>query len=406
MFDSEKAIGIFDFHRAMRSTSRLGGFRNATPPVAVPTPTLDNGQGPVVPFRRATTEKTSQLTQESFTTLTTPVQFNRVVEENGFVYGIVLDVAATTAGNSAAVTFTEDAPYNALQQVTIQDVAGELVNVQGFDLFIANLAGRQYTGQFWSGSNELFTLTTGAGATGGSLAFLLRVPFGINRRSLSGVVGNQDRATRYMLRTDYAPSSTIFTTAPTSLPTATITKSYEKYTVPAPDVMIGRTRVPQQQIPDDYGRLHFTTATNFSASPVASSTQNFFLTRIGNTIRFIALVFRAGSGTNQRQLAQQNTPTSITFKIGDDVINNETWRYRRALMFERYGLNFPDGVLVYDMTHDFTGQAGAELGDDWLYTQGLNNAMFQIAFPSGFTSAGATLRNITDDLQEVPVNLG
>lgn len=393
----------FPMVRMVQEFAPRAMFRTGTPPVAVPTPTLDSPDGPVVPFRRGTTEKSSLLTGEAFTLATSPTRFNRVVEENGFLYGIVLDAVATTAANSANVAFTEDAPWNFYDSIVLADSAGELINGGGFDLFIANLAGKQYTGDpDFAASAELFQATAGAAATGGSFAFPLRIPTGINRRSLSGIVGNQDRATKYQLRTDAAASGTVYGVAPTSQPTVALTKIYEKYTVPAGEVQVGRTRIPQQQVPPDYGRLHFITANNFAANPTAGATQNHYLTRIGNTIRFIALVFRAGSGTAPRALAQANAPTRISLKIGDDTLYDETWRYRRKLMRERYGFDFPNGVLLYDLMHDFGVGAGGELGDDYYYTQGLNNAQFIIAYPSGFTSGG-TLRAITDDLQEVPV---
>lgn len=387
----------------IRGSYRTAMFRSGTPPVAVPSPILDAPSGaPVVPFRRATTEKVSQLTAEAFTAATTRTQFNRVIEENGFLYGIVLDSVAVTAANALAVTFTEDAPFIAYDSIVLADSAGELVNVNGMDLFVQNLAARQYAVDPWHLSAELFTATAGAAATGGTIRFLLRVPCGVNRRSLSGIVGNQDRATKYQLRTDWAASASIWATAPTTLPPVTITKLYEKYTVPAGEVQVGRSRIAQEQVPPDYGRLHFITANNFEASPTASTTQNHFIRRVGNTIRFIALVFRAGTGTSPRALAQANAPTRITFKIGDDTLFDETYRYRRGAMHERYGFDFPDGVLVYDMIHDFLNGAGGEIGDDYYYTQGLNNAQFQIVYPAGFTSGGS-LRAITDDLQEVPV---
>src|SRR5437879_4428932 len=107
-------------------------FRSATPTATVPA-TFDNnaGGGGLVPFRRATQEKMVQLTQESFTAATTLTRINRTIEGNGYIYGVVLDVQGTTAANTAAVTFTEDAPWNALDTVILADTAGELVRLPG-----------------------------------------------------------------------------------------------------------------------------------------------------------------------------------------------------------------------------------------------------------------------------------
>lgn len=373
-----------------------------TMPVTVPSPDLSTPEAGPVAFRRGTTEKVNILTGESLTQLTTLQRINRTVEGNGYMFGIVLDVQAVTAANTAATTFVEDAPFTALDSVVLHDVGGDLVNVGGYDMYIANLAGRQYAGGFQDTSAQLFTLTPGNAAAGGSYKFMVRVPSGLNRRTLSGLVGNQDRATKYQLRTDLAASASIWATAPTSLPTVTIDKYYEEYTVPAPEVVLpNRSRVPQQQAPSDYGRLHFITASDTDAAPTASSTKNHYIQRLGNTIRSQSLIFRAGTGTTPRALAANNVPTAITFKIGDDTIFTENWRYRQWLMGERYGIDaFPAGVLCYDNMHDLLAGSGSEVGDDYYFTQGLNNAQFVITYPSGFTSGGS-LHVITDDLQEV-----
>jgi len=69
-----------------------------------------------------------------------------------------------------------------------------------------------------------FNVVTGAGATGGSYRFHLWVPVGLNRRDLRGVLGNQDRAQKYSLRTDIASGTgaaggPLYVTAPTTLGT-------------------------------------------------------------------------------------------------------------------------------------------------------------------------------------------
>lgn len=391
----------------IRRDYRNAAFRSATPTATVPAQFDNQGSGQgLVPFRRATQEKMVQLTQESFTAATTLTRINRTIEGNGYIYGIVLDVQGVTAANTAATVFTEDAPWNGLDTVVLADTAGELVRLPGWDLLVANLASSQYDVTYQGAEDAvLFQATQGTGipaggtgsAIGGTFRFVVRVPVGLNRRSLSGVVGNQDRGTRYQLRTDFAASSSMYLTAPSTLAPVTIDKYYEYYTLPSPQSNRGER---QQQVPDDYGKLHFITSTDFANAPAASSTINHYLIRIGNTIRFVAIVVRYGTGNNQRQLAEQSTPSAITFKIGDDLVFQDTWRYRRWCMGERYGANaFPAGVLVYDAMHDLMQGAGNEIGDDYWFTQGLNNAQFIITYPSG-ASAG-TLHSITDDLQEV-----
>lgn len=361
-----------------------------------------NPPGGMVPFRRATTFRTSRLPATGPVDLTASQQnIQTVVDGSGYIYAIDIDVQIVGNNNNAAVAYNEDAPWNALASVVFGDVNGELINLDGYSLFLANLYGGWINvSPDTSADTNIWNLVTGAAATGGDIRFHVYVPIALNRRSLLGLVANQDRAQKYSLRTDLAPQLTIYSTAPNgaSEPSATINRTYENYAVPAGQNANGAA---QQQTPPKFGVLHFLTQ-SVNQTPPASGTQNHYLPRLGNTIRALILVFReAGS----RASAEANMPSQITFKLGDTPIFTETTAYRRRLMFDRYGFDAPDGVLVYDFITDILNRAGSEVGDDYAFTNGLVNAQFEIAYPSGFAAnASNSLTIITDDLQ-IPANV-
>jgi hypothetical protein len=367
----------------------------STPPAALPGPAVNQqSQQIVLPFRRATVERASTLPSESGSILATTQPIERTIEGTGFLYAIRLQLLAVAAANAATVVFAEDGPWNALASIVLRDVNGEVVNVpNGWYLYLANLIQRNYANR-WLDQSTLSSITAGAGANGGSFTQWFDVAVGCNRRDLLGVLGNQDRSQKYSLRTDINPGSVVYTTPPTTLPTYTLNKFYESYSVPMPS---GPNGVKQQVLPDGYGTIHFTTVTTSDATPLGGSTVNHYLRRIGNTVRFIALIFRSNS-LRATADAAANQPTQITFKVGDDTIFVETYAYRRALMYERFGFDLPAGVLVYDTMHDFDNCAGFELGDDYYHTQALVNAQFQVAYPAGFASTGNSLTILTDDL--------
>jgi hypothetical protein len=85
-------------------------------------------------------------------------------------------------------------------------------------------------------------------------------------------------------------------------------------------------------------------------------------------------------------------------KIGDTTIFNESVAYRRRVMWDRFGFDAPAGVLVYDFTTDIVNRAGAEFGDDWIWTQSVVNMQFLISYPSGFGSTNNSLTFLTSDL--------
>lgn len=356
----------------------------------------------VIPFRRATTFRTSRL-QTTTAVLTASEQVvNETIEGSGYVYGIDLFVRCVTAGNAAATAFHEDAPYSAISSVVFADVNGELVNLDGFSLWLLNIYGGWNRRFSTSTDTSVYQLTTGAGATGGSFAFHLFVPVALNRRTLLGILGNQDRAQKYSLRSNLAAGGvgSIYTTAPTNAGTVTIERVYENYAVPAAANAQG---IPQEVMPPKFGVLHYATQVRSPSVPVSSATVNHFLPRLGNTLRMLILVFRDGNGATARTDVEANLPSQIKFLLGDTPIFSESVAYRRALMFARYGFDAPAGVLVYDWITDIIERAGAELGDDYVFTNGLVNAQFEVTYPAGW-AANSSLTIITDDLS-VPAGI-
>jgi len=373
----------------------------------IPTASI-KGSGPqnMVPFRLATLERTETLPLESQVITTSQQPIQRVIEGTGYLFGVLLDVVNTTAANIAAVALFEDAPQSALASVVLSDPSGDIVNLSGYDLFLANLAHKNYAVRDSEASTEIFTSVSGAGATGGSFSFQLRVPAGINRKTLLGILGNQDRSVKYSLRTDYASGAAsatgpIYTTGPTAQGTMVINKFNENYAVPPRQGPAG----VQQIFPDGFGTLSFLTSTIDSSAPTGGSTVNHYLRRIGNTIRYIILVFRLNTGRAAVNTIANN-PTRIQLKVGDTDLFNESWRYRRGEMYRRFGFDWPNGVLIYDAEHDFVPGAGNELGMDWYNTQNVNTAQFIITYPSGFGSTANSLKFVTSDLALVGQPVG
>ena len=390
--------------------SQVGG-----PAVAPP---AGNRSEKMVPFRRATTFRTTQVTSSAGTNVGTPsASYDVIIEGSGFIYAIDLEVAITTSANAAAVAYGEDAPWSFLGSVVFRDVNGELVNLSGFNLRLANLyGGWRSTPSEWdnytippvtasalSKDALVAQLVAGSGGTGGSARMHLYVPIGLNRRSLWGILGNQDRAQKYSLRTDTISAAatasgptSFYTTAPTTQGTYVINRMYENYAVPAPSDANGHK---QQQIPDKFGIINFLTQAVNPSAPNGGSAINHYLPRLGNTIRTITLVLRS-AGT--RAAAETNAPTRLQFNLGDTPIFVETPQYRRLLMWERYGFDAPQGVYNFDAITDFNWSAGYELGDDYLWTSGLVNAQFIVSYPAGFGASNNTLTVVTGDMLVPP----
>ena len=360
------------------------------PGIVPPTPnTNPQSSGKVIPWRRATMLK-YELGPVDAVPVATP--HNKVLEGTGFFLGADVEVQAITAGNAAAVAFKPDAPFSALTNVTLKDVGPDLVNVSGYGLYLANLYGG-FGQRIPTASVDplVYHATAGAVATGGSFRYRLRVPAAINPRALIGLLGNQDRAVKLELRTDTAPTASLYSVAPTAAPTTyNITRHLWYATVPAPTDERGRS---QESVPPFYEAFTTLTELQSESAPVSSGTIQHFLRGIGNTIRFMILMFYDSLGARSDLMI----PNRLTFRVGSDPIFSETSAHRRQIMHQEYGFDAPAGVLAYSWMNDFSHDAGFELGDDWLNTRNVANAQLECTYPV-FVNTPGTLRIVTGSL--------
>jgi hypothetical protein len=356
-----------------------------------------------LPFRRAVGPiRTKISVQDTGTVASSQTAVTDVLPGTGYMIWLDQTVTLTATGNSSTTTvaLAEDAPWSALASNVLDDGAAPFFNLGGFDLYLINLYGgnglRQLTG---SGDTNVYNaLSTGTGTGAGTGSFTLRMPFAINSRDLIGLLGNQDRQTKYNLRSDVAASASIYSTAPTVLPTYTIARTYGYVPVPG---ALSADRRPQEVVPPHYGCIHYVNSVQSDSAPVPSTTVNHYLHNLNNALRVVILVFRAGTGTTPRNTAETNLPTRITFYAGSDPIFTESAAERRVIMYERYGFDAPKGILVYDAIEDFAREPGYELGDEYVYLGDLSESQFEIVYPSGFTSGG-TLRFVTSTLAIPP----
>jgi hypothetical protein len=404
----------------MASTPTNRDFTVAPSPGLVGSPSV--GQPPLDPniqgynpFRIATIERVENIGQLSSQAQTTAEQQLEVpLVGTGFIYGFSLFEQLVTSGNSANVVFYEDAPYALNSSIVFKDVNGELINLPGWSLKWASRYGgwepspladggvRTAGGSPATADTNIYQIVPGNVATGGSATFHLKVPVSFNRRTLLPLLGNQDRAQSYTLRHNMASGAAgaltgpFYTTAPTTLGSLTLTRIYENYAVPN---AVNDNGIPNQVLPGHYGIVPFLTQNVSDAAPVGGSTINHFVRRTGNVIRMLMLVLRQNTGAaSPRSTAEGNLPTSITLKVGNETLFTEPPAYRRQIMWDRYGFDAPNGVLVYDFLHDFYNRSGTEFGNDWLWTQNLLQFQFAIVYPAGLGSTSNTLTIVTSDM--------
>lgn len=321
----------------------------------------------------------------------------------GYLRSILLVVTAT-GGAGAGVNAHEDAPFSALKNIALTEPNGAVIAQfnSGYDLYLANKWGGYRDAK---GADPKASPTfAGVNATGGNFSFVLRIPVEINLRDGLGSLPNQNAAATFKLRLTLASgaaSSGLFgTTIPTTQPTVRVRAYTETWDQPETSAA-GQTN---QITPPAMNTTQFWTAQTFNIA--ATGNQNIRLTRVGNYLRNLFLVYRNAAGS--RATADASFPDPLTVLLDArpvDVIERNNFRHQ---MYERTGFGgavgatvpaadapggLDNGVYVYDFAHEFDGTLGRENRDLWLPTLGSTRLELQGSF-----GATGTLTVVTNDV--------
>jgi hypothetical protein len=140
----------------------------------------------------------------------------------GFLRFIELAMTGVTSANAATVVFSADAPGNALTFIEFLPPSGDppIVPHTGYQLLLWNKYGVFSQTPPYSDPRRdpQYSITPGAGATGGSFAVTLRLPFEIDGASGFCAITNSAANKSYLLNLTWNTTAGLYTTAPTNPP--------------------------------------------------------------------------------------------------------------------------------------------------------------------------------------------
>jgi hypothetical protein len=250
------------------------------------------------------------------------------IPANGYIKRLTVDVVATTSANAAAVAFQNDAPFSALTQISVAAANGDsLVNpISGFTAVMLGKYGAfGTTGRRDPIADPVYSAVSGAGGTGGSFHYQFDIPFEIDPRDALCALPNMAANQAFLLQLFMNASSAVYSTAPTTLPSVTITVTAEYWAAPAAANAQG---VPQQTAP----RVANAVSLIQTQTPaiVPSSDQTIPLINVGNTIRFLYFEARTAAG------ARTDADWPNVFNL---LVNNDLWLYKTKSNWKRQMAN-------------------------------------------------------------------
>lgn len=291
----------------------------------------------------------------------------------GYLRSLMLLVQGT-GGSGTAVTATEDAPWNVLQSILLQEPNGATIQQfnSGYDLYLVN----KYGGYRFINdprSSPVFSLSVGTAA---NFSFLVRIPVEINLRDALGALPNQNSAAPFQLRMSLAPIATVFGGTVSVAPTVRIRVYAEEFDQPE----LQTEGVANQTTPPAMNTTQYWSVQQY---PVNAGNISVRLTRMGNFIRNLIFIFRTAAGSRSGADASFPDPATLYWDTRPiDLVERNNWLHQ---IFERYTygavrgngataaespLGRDLGVFPYDFCHEFDGSVGFENRDLWLPTIG------------------------------------
>lgn len=312
---------------------------------------------------------------------------NYQISPSGYLRGVYLIVQCTTAGNAAATAFAQNGPFSALASIRFLDTNSQPMvgTVTGYDLYLIN----KYGGYAFQGDAEAsaaYSVTTGAGATGGSFAFVLYIPLETVARNALTAQLNKSGAAQFSLEMFLATgaagttAANVYTTAPTTPGSVRVRTTLVSWLDPEATDARGN---PVLQDPPVLNTTQYWHKQNYV---VGSGSQFTRLQGIDGLLRM--LLFAAyRSGTGLRTDGESDWPDPVSLKYEESyLIQSRIKLLFQDMIAKAYGY---DGTIdaakgrdsgvypIFEWIMDFDRKPGGELSRSYLPMSSASNLELQ-----------------------------
>jgi len=273
---------------------------------------------------------------------------------------IYIETTCVSSGNAATVVFNADMPLGVYSSVNFHDAQGTSI-VGSFDSFTLGMAQKWFgfTNNSDPTSSAVYSVTPGAGGSGGSFTVVFRIPVEVVSRTGVGSQINTDTQSPLVLSLTVNSSAAIYATAPTAAPIVTTIVSYGGYWNQSGNPNTFAT-------PTAVGTLNYVNWTNY---PGLNGQSQFQLANIGlgNSLANLLFINRTTAGAR----SDANFPNPLQVAYRGNVLGQWSQLLWKQLMSEAYDFSNP--------TLDAGLGAVAASG-----TPGLNQGVYNLWFNQDF----------------------
>jgi hypothetical protein len=368
----------------------------------------NKGAGIAVPFPVASLKRIRQGFDTGNLVLGQSVSALEIPAAGGFLRFIEMVITGTTAGNSAATAFNADAPGNVLSFIEFLPPSGDppIVPHTGYQLLLWNKYGAFSQTPPWSDPRRdaaQYSVTTGAGATGGSFTVTLRLPFEIDPLSGFCSITNSAANKSYLLNLTVNTSAQIYTVAPTAAPTIRVVGWMYYWDEP---MSTTRNGTAQGSAPLGLGSF---SQLRIDQPPITAGDKYLKVNNAGPVLRSIGWVLRASNGT-RASVSAADIPQlwDFVFNTRDRFLLSDAMLLSDMGEIYGYGLHNGSAIPAAD------GPVGLDTSVRWLpYFQDVggdisptgSRAQYQVTADATLTQVRGTSFGATVSTMEILSNL-
>lgn len=336
-YRNQRADGDFEIRR----------YRSVAAPVArqqpATAPAKKGASAGRVPFPIASLRRIRQAFDTGNLTLGQSVAAIEIPAAGGFLRFMEMVCTGITSGNVATVAFQPDAPGNALSFIEFLPPSGDppIVPHTGYQVLLWNKYGQFSQASPYSDPRRdpQYSITTGAGGTGGSWAVSLRLPFEVDASAGFCAITNSAANKSYLLNLTVNSSANIYTTAPTTGPAVRVVGWMYYWDEPAANTRQGTS---QETGPIGLGSF---SQLRIDQPPITTGDKYVKVNNGGPVLRCMILTLRSSTG-QRNNVSGGDIPATwdFVFNTRDRWLISDT--QLQSDMAEEFGYQVPFGTTA------------------------------------------------------------
>jgi hypothetical protein len=307
---------------AVPTSTGIGAPGTAPAPASLARSPMSSGPSApssAIPFTRGSTLATMR---DATRTYTAGQQDQIQLQTNAFLEAVIMDFSLVTAANAAAVTFAADSPWQVIQQIKLDDPAGQsiITPVSGYNLYLLNKYLPDVECALDPKRDPNYSAVTGAVATGGSFSFRLVLPIEHRRRDALGALNNSAANQRYLITINIIPAfATLYGTPPTTPAPSLFLQVYQEYwTSPPSTIQTAQGQSSVQPTPSGLGTVGFVRYERHNEVNGGGAPQ----IQLNNVGDYISIVLRDTAGARDinvgpQSATNQNFPPEFDWWVND-----------------------------------------------------------------------------------------